>query len=94
MSILLKTAYLTYEISENGQNKAFRTKNGEERLIQTPAASSTTEAHEQIPPISASFENGILSTERKSILPLRKGQSISPLPCTAHRVRIFSAFHF
>ena len=61
MSILLKTAYLTYEIGEDGQNKAFRTKNGEDRLIQAPAALITTEAHEQIPSTAASFADGTLS---------------------------------
>ncbi len=61
MSILFKTAYLTYEITEDGKNKAFRTKNGEDRLIPTPAAVILSLDRKEIPSVGASLRGGILS---------------------------------
>ena len=60
-AIAFKTKYLTYEITADGKNKAFRTANGEDRLIASPAAVITSESREQIPSVGASFEDGILS---------------------------------
>ena len=60
-SILFKTVYLTYEITEDGKNKSFRTKDGEDRLICAPAAVIMTEKREEIPSVSATFHEGILS---------------------------------
>ena len=60
-AIAFKTKYLTYEITEDGKNKAFRTANGEDRLIASPAAVITLESREQIPSVGASFDGGILS---------------------------------
>ncbi len=61
MPILFKTAYLTYEITEDGKNKAFRTKNGEDRLIPSPAAVILSEDRKEIPSVSAVRAGNILS---------------------------------
>ena len=60
-AIAFKTKYLTYEITDDGKNKAFRTANGEDRLIASPAAVITSESREQIPSVGASYADGILS---------------------------------
>ncbi len=61
MSIIFKTSYLTYEISDNGINESFRTQNGEERLIKTPTAVITNADRSEIPSVSAGFADGKLT---------------------------------
>ena len=60
-SIVLKTKYLAYEITENGKNQAFRTADGEDRLISAPAAVIVSEKREEIPSVGASLCDGILA---------------------------------
>ncbi len=60
-TIALKTKYLTYEIGEDGKNLSFRTKDGEDRLLNSPAAFLLSEEREQIPAVGASFADGVLS---------------------------------
>ena len=60
-SILFKTAYLTYEMGEDGKNKSFRTADGEDRLLSSPAAMILSEDRKEIPSVGASFCDGILS---------------------------------
>ena len=60
-SIFLKTEYLTYEITADGKNKSFRTPDGENRLISTPAAVIVSDTRETIPSVGASRCGDILS---------------------------------
>lgn len=61
MSVTFKTSYLTYEISDNGISKSFRTQNGEDRIIPTPAAIITENDRRENPTVKASFADGILT---------------------------------
>ncbi len=60
-AISFKTKYLTYEMTEDGMNQSFCTENGEDRLIESPAAVIVSESRAQIPSVGASFGDGILS---------------------------------
>ncbi len=60
-SIVLKTEYLAYEITADGKNKSFCTKDGEDRLIPSPAAVIFSEDRKEIPSVGASLHEGILS---------------------------------
>ena len=63
MSVILKTQFLSYEISDSGINKSFLAENKEERIIQTPAAFITNSDRSEIPSVKASLDCGILSLE-------------------------------
>ncbi len=54
-----KTRYLTYEISEDGQNAAFLA-NGEDRLIKTPTAVILNADRTEVSSVGARFADGIL----------------------------------
>ena len=61
MSIVLKTEFLTYEISDNGTNISFREANGRERIIPSPAAIITESCGTEIPSVGASLSGDILT---------------------------------
>lgn len=61
MSIVFKTNYLSYEISENGTNKSFRTKNGEDRLIPSPVAIITNNDGSKINTVYAELSENLLT---------------------------------
>lgn len=59
--IVLKTKYLSYTVTEDGQNKSFRTANGEDRLTRSPAAVILSADRKEIPSVGAVRSGDILS---------------------------------
>lgn len=60
-AVVFKTEYLTYEITADGKNKSFRTENGEDRVISSPAAIILSEDRKEIFSVGASFSDGVLT---------------------------------
>ncbi len=60
-AIVFQTKYLTYEIGTDGVNKSFRTCDGEDRLLWSPAAMILSGDRKEIPSVGASFSDGVLT---------------------------------
>ena len=60
-SIVLRTEYLKYEISELGENVSFSTPDGEDRILRTPTAVIVNCDGSEVRSVGASLSHGILT---------------------------------